>query len=190
MKKFIIYSVTVASLAYYVCVPILVANASAGADITTTDPTSTAGTVGTAGITTPVMAPSPTAPAQEVLAMRVTAYASVPDETDNTPFITADGSYVHDGIAASNILPFGTEIEIPQLFGDKIFTIHDRMSAKIKNTIDIWMPSVQQAIVFGVSHVKIIVLGTVATIQAAKASQELASIATPAASIGNQLSLQ
>ena len=95
----------------------------------------------------------------ETLLVRVTAYASVPDETDDTPFITANGTYVHDGIVASNVLPFGTQIRIPELFGDKIFTVEDRMNKRIKNTIDIWMPSVSSAVHFGMTHTSIIVLG-------------------------------
>ena len=95
----------------------------------------------------------------ETLSMRITAYASVPDETDDTPFITADGATVHDGIVASNILPFGTKIRIPALFGSKIFTVEDRTSRRIKNTIDIWMPTVSAAVYFGVAHTSVVVLG-------------------------------
>jgi len=95
----------------------------------------------------------------KTLSMRITAYASVPDETDNTPFITANGTHVHDGVVASNILPFGTKIQIPSLFGNKIFTVEDRMSQKIKNTIDIWMPNVPAAVDFGVTHTSVVVLG-------------------------------
>jgi 3D (Asp-Asp-Asp) domain-containing protein len=97
----------------------------------------------------------------ETLSMRITAYASVPEETDDTPFITANGTHVHDGVVASNILPFGTKIQIPDLFGNKIFTVEDRMSKKIKNTIDIWMPTKLDAVDFGVTHTSVIVLGNV-----------------------------
>jgi 3D (Asp-Asp-Asp) domain-containing protein len=92
--------------------------------------------------------------------MRVTAYASVPNETDDTPFITADGTHTGDGVVASNLLPFGTRIQIPALFGNKIFVVHDRMSQRIKNTIDIWMPTVAQAVIFGAEHASILVLGS------------------------------
>ena len=94
----------------------------------------------------------------ETLWVRVTAYASVPDETDNTPFITANGTHVRDGIVASNVLPFGTQIQIPELFGNKVFTVEDRMNKRIKNTIDIWMPSVGQAVNFGIEHAQIVIL--------------------------------
>jgi 3D (Asp-Asp-Asp) domain-containing protein len=98
--------------------------------------------------------------AYSIIPMRITAYSSSPDETDNTPFITANGTIVHDGIVASNMLPFGTKIKIPSLFGDKVFTIEDRMSPKYYRTIDIWMPSKDAAVVFGLAYAKIVVLGT------------------------------
>ncbi len=90
--------------------------------------------------------------------MRITAYASTPDETDNTPFVTANGIRVRDGIVATNLLPFGTQIEIPDLFGNKVFAVEDRMSPRIKNTIDIWMPTRAGAIRFGVKYTNVLVL--------------------------------
>ncbi len=94
----------------------------------------------------------------QVLTMRITAYASTPDETDNTPFMTANGTRTHDGIVASNGLAFGTTIQIPALFGTKIFTVEDRMNRRIQNTIDIWMSSKLAAINFGVARASVVVL--------------------------------
>jgi len=99
---------------------------------------------------------TPTTP--EALDLRVTAYASVPDETDSTPFITANGTYVHDGVVATNLLPFGTQVEIPALFGTKIFTVEDRMNKRESHGIDIWMPSVGKALFFGVHQAEIVIL--------------------------------
>ncbi|MBI2674482.1 MAG: 3D domain-containing protein, partial [Candidatus Yanofskybacteria bacterium] len=56
------------------------------------------------------------------------AYSSTPDQTDDTPFITAWGTQVRDGIIAANFLPFGTLVKMPDLYGDKIFTVEDRMN--------------------------------------------------------------
>jgi 3D (Asp-Asp-Asp) domain-containing protein len=111
----------------------------------------------------------------ETLRMRITAYASVPDETSVHPFITASGEYVRDGIVASNILPFGTKIEIPTLFGDKIFTVEDRMNRRFQNTIDIWMSSKLAATDFGVAHTSVVVLGeeTSSAISEAAASDKV-----------------
>ncbi len=95
-----------------------------------------------------------------ILHLRVTAYASEAEETDDTPFITANGTYVHDGIVATNILPFGTTVEIPSLFGDKIFTVEDRMNPRMTGRMDIWMPSREQALVFGSNYADVVILGS------------------------------
>jgi 3D (Asp-Asp-Asp) domain-containing protein len=79
----------------------------------------------------------------------VTAYSSTPLETDDTPFITALGTTVRDGIVAANFLPFGTKIKIPELFGSKIFVVEDRMSPTKGYHIDVWFPSREQALNFG-----------------------------------------
>ncbi len=78
-----------------------------------------------------------------------TAYSSSVDETDDTPFITAKGTYVRDGIIAANFLPFGTAVKIPGMFGDKIFVVEDRMNKRYTDRIDVWMPSKQEAFQFG-----------------------------------------
>ena len=80
-----------------------------------------------------------------------TAYSSDPSQTDSTPFNTANGTRVHDGVAAANFLPFGTQFKIPAVYGDKIFTVEDRMNAKYNNQsiIDIWMPTRKDAVIFG-----------------------------------------
>jgi len=79
----------------------------------------------------------------------VTAYSSTPWETDDTPHITASGTYVRDGIVAANFLPFGTKIRIPQIFGDKVFVVEDRLSPQKKYHIDVWFPSYEEALRFG-----------------------------------------
>lgn len=89
----------------------------------------------------------------------VTAYSSVPNQTDDTPFITASNKYVRDGIIANNLLPFGTKVRIPKLYGDKIFVVEDRMNKKKGNYhIDIWMPNTPLAVNFGVKTADIEIL--------------------------------
>ena len=83
------------------------------------------------------------------------AYSSTPDQTDSTPFITAWNTRVRDGIIAANFLPFGTQIKIPELYGDKIFVVEDRMSRRYTYKIDIWFPEREQALEFGNKKVKI-----------------------------------
>ncbi len=91
--------------------------------------------------------------------MVLTAYSSTEDQTDDTPLITASGKTVADGIIANNMLPFGTKIKIPELFGDKIFIVEDRMhSRKGKYQADIWMPEYLQAKNFGAKVTEIEVL--------------------------------
>lgn len=87
---------------------------------------------------------------QEINRVIVTAYSSTYDQTDSSPFITANGTYVYDGIVACNFLPFKTKIKFPELYGDKIFTVEDRMAKKNSYKMDIWMPSRDAALQFGV----------------------------------------
>jgi len=88
----------------------------------------------------------------------VTAYTSDPDETSDHPLITASGGMVHDGVVADNLLPFGTQIEIPALFGTKVFTVEDHTNAKFSGRVDIWMPTYTQALDFGIQKVQIVIL--------------------------------
>lgn len=83
------------------------------------------------------------------------AYSSTPDQTDNTPFITAWGTQVRDGIIAANFLPFGTLVKMPDLYGDKIFVVEDRMNRRYTYKIDVWFPERGQAMEFGNKKVKI-----------------------------------
>ncbi len=89
-----------------------------------------------------------------------TGYNSEVEQTDDSPFIAADGSYVYDGMVAANFLPFGTKIKIPDYFGDKIFTVHDRMNKRYWERVDVWFPEHSQAIQWGARTVKIEILGS------------------------------
>lgn len=88
----------------------------------------------------------------------ITAYSSTPDQTDSTPFITASNTRVRDGIVAANFLPFGTQIKIPAVYGDKIFTVEDRMKSNKK--VDIWFPTRREALNFGAKIAEIEILET------------------------------
>ena len=91
--------------------------------------------------------------------MVVTAYSSDPQQTDNTPFITASGSKVKDGIVANNLLPFGTEVRIPEIYGNKVFVVEDRMNwRKSHYQLDIWFPDYWQAKNFGAKRVVVEIL--------------------------------
>ena len=94
--------------------------------------------------------------AQKLVA--VTAYSSTADQTDSTPFITASGSDVRDGIVACNFLRFGTKVRFPQLYGDKIFVVKDRMALKNSHKIDIWFTTRNEAKEFGVKYLQVEIL--------------------------------
>lgn len=94
----------------------------------------------------------------EELTISITGYSSTTDQTDDDPFTTAMGTHVRDGIVAANFLPFGTKIKIPQIFGDKIFTVEDRMNKRYWERIDIWFPDRESADNFGLRTLKIQVL--------------------------------
>ncbi len=88
----------------------------------------------------------------------ITAYSSDEDQTDDTPFITASGERVRDGIVAANFLPLGTKIKIPKLFGEKVFVVKDRMAKRFSDRVDIWVHDRIAANRIGVQNAEIIVL--------------------------------
>lgn len=104
-------------------------------------------------------APEPQPKAKRKLTIRVTAYSSTRDQTDSDPFTTASGAKVTDGTFAMNCVPFGTKIRIPAKFGDRVFTVQDRMNSKWGCARgDIWMPSRALAKQWGIRTVTIEIL--------------------------------
>jgi len=95
----------------------------------------------------PVCKPQKIQPSTRVVV--VTAYSSTPDQTDSTPFITASGAHVYDGIIAANFLPFGAKVKFPEMYGDKVFIVEDRMARRFSDRMDIWFPDRESAITFG-----------------------------------------
>ena len=90
-------------------------------------------------------------PKERTFSAVFTAYSSNPDETDSTPFITASGSEVRDGVIANNCLHFGTRVMIPGLFEDKIFVVEDRKNSRYGcQWFDIWHSSKSGAKRFGI----------------------------------------
>jgi 3D (Asp-Asp-Asp) domain-containing protein len=83
----------------------------------------------------------------------VTAYNSLPGQTDGSPCITANGFNLcknnQENVIAANFLKFGTKVRIPKYFGDRIFTVQDRMNARYYYKADIWMKNYSDAIKFG-----------------------------------------
>jgi 3D (Asp-Asp-Asp) domain-containing protein len=100
-------------------------------------------------VTNPSDSKTKTKKAVKTYVVSASAYSSSVDETDDTPFITAKGTYVRDGIVAANFLPFGTAIKIPSLYGNKIFVVEDRMNSRYNLNVDLWFPSKELAKQFG-----------------------------------------
>ncbi len=87
-----------------------------------------------------------------VMTVSMTAYNSLPEQTDSNPFETAMGTTTRHGIVAANFVPLGTYIKIPELYGDEIFIVEDRMNARYTNRVDIWMEKYSDARQFGVKN--------------------------------------
>ena len=88
----------------------------------------------------------------------ITAYSSRVQETDSTPFTTASGTRVRDGVVAANWLPIGAKVKIPTLFGDKIFVVEDRMAPKNAHKLDIWFSTTKAAMRFGIKRARVEIL--------------------------------
>ena len=110
--------------------------------------------------------PAPTAEAEvavpernaETLTVEITAYNSVPAQTDSTPNVTASGAKAAPGtVAVSRDLlerfPYGSEIAVLSVSGpgcggyvpETPLTVADTMNARIRNHLDVWLETPQQA---------------------------------------------
>jgi len=94
----------------------------------------------------------------KTVVVRATAYNSLVGQTDGTPCITANGFdlcafYEENGFGntiAANFLPMGTQVRFPEIYGDKVFIVRDRMNARYGyGRIDIWMQDHGEAKIFG-----------------------------------------
>lgn len=104
----------------------------------------------------PALAYTPLSDEYRLHTVTITAYSSSVDETDSTPFITASNTRTRDGVVAANFLPFGTKVKIPELFGDKVFVVEDRMHRRFSDRLDIWFPSKGEAKQFGKRKAQIV----------------------------------
>jgi len=95
---------------------------------------------------------------QFAVPVSITAYNPVPDQTDDTPFITASADYVRDGIVALSYdlektleLEFGDIVVLETINGEFLgeFEFQDRMNKRWRNKVDIFMWKVQDAKKFG-----------------------------------------
>lgn len=91
--------------------------------------------------------------------VQVSGYNSEVAQTDDSPFITANGTHVRDGIVAANIIdasgrniPFNTVIKFKNCGGipeDKIFLVTDRLNKRYTRNVDVWFASKADALKLG-----------------------------------------
>lgn len=91
---------------------------------------------------------------KKTMHVTVTAYSSTNGQTDDTPFLTAIGTPVREGVVAANFLPVGTVIRFPDKFDDKFFIVEDRMHERFGLQVDIWMSNQEEAKEFGIQYLK------------------------------------
>jgi len=88
-----------------------------------------------------------------------TAYNSLESQTDSSPWITASGTRCREGVIASNFLPIGTKVLI-EGFGERVFTVEDRMNKRYQKRIDIWFRDYDDAMQFGLRQIRFHVIKT------------------------------
>lgn len=92
------------------------------------------------------------------LTVEITAYNSTVAQTDDDPTITASGAVAGPGtVAVSRDLlerfPYGSELEIISVSGDGCggwvpetpLTVADTMNARIRNHVDVWLETLEEA---------------------------------------------
>jgi len=88
--------------------------------------------------------------------MQVTSYRSVPEQTDDTPFITSIGEKVcKDGVAASqDLLANGTVHYGDWLYieGIGLKRVNDTMHERHKQAVDIWVATYAEEKAIGIRH--------------------------------------
>ncbi len=97
-------------------------------------------------------------PERKLIRAVITAYSSREEETDDTPLITAAGTKVRPGVVAANWLPLGAKIRIPELFGDQVFVVEDRMHVRMNGKVDIWFSDTEEALRFGTRVARVEIL--------------------------------
>jgi 3D (Asp-Asp-Asp) domain-containing protein len=90
----------------------------------------------------------------------VTAYSSSVDECGIDPFTMASGERVFDGAIAHQYLPFNTKVRFPEVFGEKIFVVKDRLGPQFTSYyhVDMWVHSKAEAKAWGARVVKMEIL--------------------------------
>jgi len=93
---------------------------------------------------------------KEIVSGQVTKYSSEVGQTDEDPFITANGDTVGEGtIACPSRLKFGTPVEIE----GKMYRCNDRMHERYRkgNFFDVWTSEKRDALEWGRQNVEVII---------------------------------
>lgn len=103
--------------------------------------------------------PLPAAPSYTLLEVTLTAYNSLPNQTDSTPHVTASGTRTRPGVIAVSrdllpTFPYGTRARIlDHNCGTRIpnpyLVVEDTMHRRKRQQVDVWMPNYSQAIQWG-----------------------------------------
>ncbi len=99
---------------------------------------------------------SPDASPRRTYQIPVTAYTSEVGQTDDAPCVTASGLDVCErdveNVVAANFLPLGTRVRMPELYGERVFYVEDRMNERYYYKMDVWMKQKSDAKQFGVQY--------------------------------------
>ena len=92
----------------------------------------------------------------------ITAYTSETYQCDGDPCTTANGfnlceNDTEDSVAV-NWLPFGAKIRIPDIFGNRVFIVRDRMNSRYSDMVDVWFKNKEEAKKFGIKITKVEIL--------------------------------
>jgi 3D (Asp-Asp-Asp) domain-containing protein len=104
------------------------------------------------------------------LTVRSTAYNSIPNQTDSSPFHTSTGVRTRYGIIALSRdllkrIPYGSRVRLQdngswksgrgygkynQMLKDTVFVVEDTMHPRKSGTVDVWLPARDRAMQWGV----------------------------------------
>jgi 3D (Asp-Asp-Asp) domain-containing protein len=112
------------------------------------------------------------------LVAKSTAYNSIPNQTDSTPFVTATGARTRFGVVALSRdllrrIPYGSIVRIEdmgswangrgrgaynRMLSGVNFIVEDTMHPRKRNTVDVWMPTRRAAIQWGARQIRVTVI--------------------------------
>jgi 3D (Asp-Asp-Asp) domain-containing protein len=112
------------------------------------------------------------------LTVRSTAYNSIPNQTDSSPFHTSTGARTRYGIIALSRdllkqIPYGSRVRLKDagswmggrgygkyntMLKDTVFVVEDTMHPRKSGTVDVWLPARDRAMQWGVRRLNMQIL--------------------------------